>query len=142
MGYPHIGEPDMRVVGRHVERPEVLEDLEAGAARRDEEHGEAACIAGFTGGAREDQVSTGPTEIAWVGTSEIFPPPDVRAFCAMVSGCKSTTRVVSLRYSAGEGGWSLNLPARRGGSLKAQCLTSPCPPCITAQRTPLSQVLR
>src|SRR6266436_841158 len=87
------------------------------------------------------QVSTGPTEIACVGTREIFPPPDVRAFCAMVSGCKSTTRVGSFRYSAGLGGLVLYLPARRGGSLKAQCFTSPCPPCITAQRTP-SQDLR
>src|SRR2546428_2523668 len=88
------------------------------------------------------QVSTGPTEIACVGTSEIFPPPDVRAFCAMVSGCKSTTRVVSLRHSAGEGGLSLYFPFRRGGSLKAQCFTSPCPPCITTQRTPDSHVFR
>src|SRR6185503_730582 len=49
-------------------------------------------------------VSTGPTLMARVGTSEMFPPPDVRAFCAMVNGCKSTTRVASLRYSAGDGG--------------------------------------
>src|ERR1051325_436512 len=87
-------------------------------------------------------VSAGPTEMACVGTSEMFPPPDVRAFCATVSGCKSTTRVVSLRCSAGEGGLSLYLPARLGGSLKAQCFTSPWPPCITAQRTPASQLLR
>src|SRR5256885_4054045 len=87
-------------------------------------------------------VSTGPTEIACVGTSEMFPPPDVRAFWAMVSGCKSTTRVASLRYSAGDGGAFLYLPVRFGGSLKAQCLTSPWPPCITAQRTPASQLLR
>jgi len=50
------------------------------------------------------QVSTGPTVMAWVGTREMLPPPEVRAFWAMVSGCKSTTRVASLRYSAGEGG--------------------------------------
>src|SRR5258705_8282115 len=87
-------------------------------------------------------VSNGPTEIACVGTSEIFPPPDVRAFCAMVSGCRSTTRVVNFRHSAGGGGWSLYFPLRRGGSFKAQCFTSPCPPCITAQWTPDSQVLR
>src|SRR5947209_7940938 len=71
-------------------------------------------------------VSTGPTEIALVGTREMLPPPEVRAFWAMVKGCKSTTRVVKRRYSSGEGGWSLYLPCRRGGSLKAQCLTSPC----------------
>src|SRR6188474_2172253 len=87
-------------------------------------------------------VSTGPTEIACVGTSEILPPPEVRAFCATVSGCKSTTRVVSLRYSAGDGGAFLYLPARFGGSLNAQCFTSPWPPCITAQWIPASQLLR
>src|SRR5438876_709337 len=87
-------------------------------------------------------VSSGPTEIAWVGTKEMFPPPEVRAFCAMVSGCKSTTRVGSFRYSSREGGLSLYLPLRRGGSLNAQCFTSPCPPCMTAQRAPAAQLLR
>src|SRR3954467_8315049 len=87
------------------------------------------------------QVSTGPTVMAWVGTSVTFPPPEVRAFCAMVIGCKSTTRVVSLRYSSGDGGLFLYFPSRFKGSLNAQCLMSPCPPCITAQRTP-SQLLR
>ena len=57
------------------------------------------------------QVSTGPTVIACVGTSAMLPPPLVRAFCAMVSGCRSTTRVASWRYSAAEGGASLYLPA-------------------------------
>src|SRR3954468_24490824 len=88
------------------------------------------------------QVSTGPTEIACVGTREMFPPPEVRAFWAIVKGCRSTTRVGSLRYSAGEGGSFLYLPLRRGGSLKAQCFTSPCPPCMTAQRAPVCQLLR
>src|SRR2546430_3088661 len=87
-------------------------------------------------------VSTGPTDMALVGTSEMLPPPDVRAFWAMVSGCRSTTRVVSFRHSAGEGGLSLYFPVRLGGSLKAQCFTSPCPPCMTAHRTPLDHVLR
>ncbi len=32
------------------------------------------------------------------------------------------------------GSWRY-LPLRRGGSLKAQCFTSPCPPCITTHRT-------
>src|SRR5678816_449061 len=80
-------------------------------------------------------VSTGPTEIACVGTSEMLPPPEVRAFWATVRGCKSTTRVVSLRYSAGDGGAFLYLPARFGGSLNAQCFTSPWPPCIVTHRT-------
>src|SRR5436190_400631 len=88
------------------------------------------------------QVSNGPTEMACVGTNATLPPPDVRAFCAIVSGCRSTTRVGSWRYSAGDGGLSLCLPLRRGGSLNAQCFTSPCPPCITAQCTPASQVWR
>src|SRR4051812_35318976 len=71
----------------------------------------------------------------------ILPPPEVLAFCAIVIGCRSTTRVVSCLYSSGVGGSSLNLPSRFGGSLNAQCLISPCPPCITAQRTP-SQLFR
>src|SRR3954467_3334859 len=87
------------------------------------------------------QVSKGPTDIACVGTIVIFPPPDVLAFCAIVIGCKSTTRVVNFLYSTGEGGSSLYLPSRFGGSLKAQCLISPWPPCITAQRAP-SQLFR
>ena len=70
--------------------------------------------------------------MALVGTIEMFPPPLVRAFWAMVSGCKSTTRVGSLRYSSGVGGRVLYFPRRGRGSLKAQCFTSPCPPCITA----------
>ena len=41
------------------------------------------------------QVSAGPTLIAFVGTRAMLPPPEVRAFCAMVKGCKSTTRVGS-----------------------------------------------
>ena len=80
------------------------------------------------------QVSTGPTLSAWLGTFGTTPPPEVRAFWIIVIGCRSTTRVASLRYSAGEGGASRYAPSRRGGSLNAQCLTSPWPPCITTQR--------
>lgn len=80
------------------------------------------------------QVCTGPTVIARWGTIVMLPPPLVRAFCASVTGCRSTTRVESARYSAGDGGASWCFPSRRSGSLKAQCLMSPCPPCITAQR--------
>src|SRR4029450_3093824 len=69
-------------------------------------------------------VSTGPTVIACVGTSEILPPPLVRAFCAMVSGWSSTTRVVSLRYSAGVGGAVLYLPRRGGGGVVDTCCAS------------------
>ena len=82
------------------------------------------------------------TVIACVGTSVTLPPPLVRAFCAMVTGWRSTTRVVSWRYSATGGGASLYLPRRGSGSLKAQCLMSPWPPCMTTQRTPASQVAR
>src|SRR4030095_14269410 len=57
-------------------------------------------------------VSTGPTVIALVGTIEMFPPPLVRAFCAIVSGWSSTTRVVNLRYSSGVGGCALYLSPR------------------------------
>ena len=42
-------------------------------------------------------VSIGPTEQAWLGTIETLPPPDVRAFWMTVSGCRSTTRVLSWR---------------------------------------------
>lgn len=49
------------------------------------------------------QVSRGPTVIAWVGTSEMLPPPEVRAFWANVTGCSSTTRVPNWRNSAGVG---------------------------------------
>ena len=50
------------------------------------------------------QVSTGPTVMALVGTSGMLPPPDVRAFCAMVIGMQIDDAGVSLRYSAGDGG--------------------------------------
>ncbi len=52
------------------------------------------------------QVSTGPTEGACVGTREMLPPPEVRAFWMIVIGCRSTTRVRSRRYSSGVGGAS------------------------------------
>ena len=50
------------------------------------------------------QVSNGPTVAACVGTSEMLPPPEVRAFCMTVIGWRSTMRVFSFRYSAGDGG--------------------------------------
>src|SRR5690349_10754522 len=81
------------------------------------------------------QVAYGPSVVAWRGSPARLPPPEVRAFCTRVTGCRSTTRVLSSRYSAGEGGASWYLPCLFGGSLKAQCLISPCPPCITTQRT-------
>ena len=42
-----------------------------------------------------------PTERAWTGTVETAPPPEVRAFCMIVKGCKSTILVASFRYSSG-----------------------------------------
>ena len=39
--HAHVGEPDVGVVGRHVERPQELDDLEARARRRHEERGDA-----------------------------------------------------------------------------------------------------
>src|SRR6476619_1386597 len=81
------------------------------------------------------QVSTGPTLHACVGTPATYPPPLVRAFWITVIGCRSTTRVLSLRYSLGGGGSFFHLPLRRGGSLNAQCFTSPCPPCMITHRT-------
>src|SRR5215211_1965989 len=80
-------------------------------------------------------VSTGPTVAACVGTLATYPPPLVRAFWMIVIGCRSVTRVVSFRYSLGGGGSFFHFPVRLGGSLNAQCFTSPCPPCMTTQRT-------
>ena len=65
-------------------------------------------------------VSTGPTLIALVGTSAMFPPPLVRAFCAIVSGCRSTTRVANFRYSSAEGGESLSVEEWSGGAAATQ----------------------
>src|SRR5436305_940095 len=87
------------------------------------------------------QVSTGPTVMALVGIIAILPPPEVLAFCAIVMGCRSTTLVVNFLYSSTGGGLSEYFPSRFGGSLNAQCLISPWPPCITTQRTP-SQLFR
>jgi hypothetical protein len=70
-------------------------------------------------------VSTGPTVAARVGTMATLPPPEVRAFWMIVTGCRSTSRAESLRYSAGVGGAFLYAPSRLGGSLNAQCLVSP-----------------
>src|SRR4051794_2067929 len=70
-------------------------------------------------------VSTGPTLHACIGTAATYPPPLVRAFWITVIGCRSTIRVFDLRYSLGGGGLFFHLPARFGGSLNAQCFTSP-----------------
>src|SRR5215469_16858524 len=56
---PHVGERDVPVVGRHVERPEVLLDLEPGCVDRDEERGDALAAAGRPAGPGEDQVVGG-----------------------------------------------------------------------------------
>jgi hypothetical protein len=61
---------------------------------------------------RPSRSRRGPTVAAWVGTSATLPPPEVRAFWMMVIGCRSTTRVPSLRYSSGEGGGRGTCPSR------------------------------
>ncbi len=43
--HPDIGEADTRVVGGHVEGPEILLDLHAGRLRRHQEAGDAARVA-------------------------------------------------------------------------------------------------
>ena len=54
--HPHVGEPDVGVVGRHVERPQELDDLEPGLLVGDEERGDAVPVAGLAARAGEDQV--------------------------------------------------------------------------------------
>ncbi len=54
--HPHVGESDVGVIGRHVERPQVLEHLEARAVGGHEEAGDALTVAGLAGRASEDQV--------------------------------------------------------------------------------------
>ncbi len=56
VGHAHVGEADVRVVGRHVERPEELDDLEARAVGGHEERGDAEPVAGLAARAGEDQV--------------------------------------------------------------------------------------
>ena len=57
--HPHVGEGDAGMVGRHVERPEVLLDLESAGVGRDEERGDAVAVAGVAAGAGEDQIVGG-----------------------------------------------------------------------------------
>ena len=47
--HPHVGEADPRVVGRHVEGPEVLFDLHARRVGRDDEAGDAGRVAVLAG---------------------------------------------------------------------------------------------
>ena len=54
--HAHVGEPDVRVVGGHVERPQELEHLEARALGRHEERGDAVAVAGLAAGAGHDHV--------------------------------------------------------------------------------------
>src|SRR3954453_5459925 len=55
----HVGEPHVGVVRRHVERPEELDDLEAGGVGRRQERGDAVAVAGLAARAGEDQVVLG-----------------------------------------------------------------------------------
>ena len=51
-----VGQLDRGVVGRHVERPQELDDLEARRVGRHDERGDAGALAGLAAGAGEDHV--------------------------------------------------------------------------------------
>jgi hypothetical protein len=57
---PHVGQRDVRVVGRHVEGPEVLLDLEALGVFRDQEGRDPEAISRLPAGPREDEIGLGP----------------------------------------------------------------------------------
>ena len=59
VGHPHAAERHVRVIGRHVERPQVLVDGEARRADRGEEGGDAVGVAWLAAGPGEDQVVRG-----------------------------------------------------------------------------------
>ena len=54
--HPHVGQRDVGVIGRHVEGPQELLDLEPGRVRRRQEGGDPPTVAGLAAGAGEDQV--------------------------------------------------------------------------------------
>ena len=59
VGDAHARDRHLGVVGRHVEGPPVVVDLEAGRVGRDEEGGDPARLAGLARGAGEDEVVGG-----------------------------------------------------------------------------------
>ena len=70
-GDPHAGERDMRVVGGHVEGPEVLLDGEAGGVDRHQEPGDALAAARRPAGPGEDEVVGGGPRLG-----EVLVQPD------------------------------------------------------------------
>src|SRR5690242_10675733 len=70
---PDVVQRDAAVVGRHVEGPQVLLDLEAGGADRDQEPGDAGTAARGAAGAGEDQVVRGGVD---AGVPGLLPGDD------------------------------------------------------------------
>ena len=54
--HPHVGQTDVGMVGGHVERPQELDDLEPGTARRHEEGRDAFAVTRLAAGAGHDHV--------------------------------------------------------------------------------------
>ena len=54
-----VGEADVGMVGRHVERPQELHDLEPRRSSRHQERGDPVAVAGLAARAGEDQVVLG-----------------------------------------------------------------------------------
>src|SRR5579859_4536108 len=74
VGDPHAVERDMRVVGGHVEGPQVLLDLEAGTAHRDQEGRDAGAAARCPAGPGEDEVVRGGVDAGVPGLFAIQDP--------------------------------------------------------------------
>ena len=70
---PDVVQRDAAVVGGHVEGPQVLLDLEAGGADRDQEPGDAGAAARGAAGAGEDQVVRGGVD---AGVPGLLPGDD------------------------------------------------------------------
>src|SRR5215472_4930871 len=70
----HVGERDVRVVGGHVEGPQVLLDREAGGVHRDEEAPDARAAARRPAGPGEDEVVRGGVDAGVPGLLAVDDP--------------------------------------------------------------------
>src|SRR5262245_51348416 len=59
LGYSHVGQRDVCVVGGHIERPQVFLDTETWCVRWYEERGDTRGVARIARGAGEDEVGVG-----------------------------------------------------------------------------------
>ena len=74
VGDPHAGERDMRVVGGHVEGPEVLLDRETGGVDRHEKRGDALAATRRPAGPGEDEVVGGGVDAGVPGLLAVDHP--------------------------------------------------------------------